>query len=128
MEEEGKEEADAASGRGSRKKQTADDCDGEDNRWWWSRELPGMQKEVKEGNFGGNKENQNLFQLYGIKKPLDFINKIILKFRMSLILYCVTTYNNMLFNLWSSKFNCANLAPRSREYICLRDVLSLSIN
>ena len=35
------------------------------------------KKEVKEGNFGGNKENQNLFQLYGIKKPLDFINKII---------------------------------------------------
>ena len=35
------------------------------------------KKEVKDGNFGGNKENQNLFQLYGIKKPLDFINKII---------------------------------------------------
>ena len=35
------------------------------------------KKDGKEGNFGGEKENQNLFQLYGIKKPLDFINKII---------------------------------------------------
>ena len=35
------------------------------------------KKDGKDGNFGGNKENQNLFQLYGIKKPLDFINKII---------------------------------------------------
>ena len=35
------------------------------------------KKDVKEGNFGGEKENQNLFQLYGIKKPLEFINKII---------------------------------------------------
>jgi len=35
------------------------------------------KKEIKENNFGVNKENQNLFQLYGIKKPLDFINKII---------------------------------------------------
>ena len=35
------------------------------------------KKEGKDNNFGGNKENLNLFQLYGIKKPLDFINKII---------------------------------------------------
>lgn len=35
------------------------------------------KKDIKENNFGVNKENQNLFQLYGIKKPLDFINKII---------------------------------------------------
>ena len=35
------------------------------------------KKDAKEGNFGGEKENQNLFQLYGIKKPLEFINKII---------------------------------------------------
>lgn len=35
------------------------------------------KKDGKDNNFGGNKENSNLFQLYGIKKPLDFINKII---------------------------------------------------
>ena len=35
------------------------------------------KKDVKDGNFWGNKESLNLFQLYGIKKPLDFINKII---------------------------------------------------
>ena len=35
------------------------------------------KKDMKDNNFGVEKENQNLFQLYGIKKPLDFINKII---------------------------------------------------
>ena len=35
------------------------------------------KKDAKDTNFRENKENQNLFQLYGIKKPLDFINKII---------------------------------------------------
>ena len=35
------------------------------------------KKDMKDNNFGMNKDNQNLFQLYGIKKPLDFINKII---------------------------------------------------
>jgi hypothetical protein len=35
------------------------------------------KKDMKENNFGVDKDNQNLFQLYGIKKPLDFINKII---------------------------------------------------
>ena len=36
-----------------------------------------QKKEVKDNNFGKNKESLNLFHLYGIKKPLDFINKII---------------------------------------------------
>ena len=40
-----------------------------------NKNLP--KKDIKENNFGVNKDNQNLFQLYGIKKPLDFINKII---------------------------------------------------
>ena len=35
------------------------------------------KKDIKDNNFGVDKDNQNLFQLYGIKKPLDFINKII---------------------------------------------------
>ena len=35
------------------------------------------KKDIKDSNFGVNKDNQNLFQLYGIKKPLEFINKII---------------------------------------------------
>ena len=35
------------------------------------------KKDIKDSNFGVEKTNQNLFQLYGIKKPLDFINKII---------------------------------------------------
>ena len=35
------------------------------------------KKDMKDNNFGVDKDNQNLFQLYGIKKPLDFINKII---------------------------------------------------
>ena len=37
-----------------------------------------QKKEIKDNNiFGKNKESFNLFNLYGIKKPLDFINKII---------------------------------------------------
>ena len=37
-----------------------------------------QKKELKDNNnFGKNKESFNLFNLYGIKKPLDFINKII---------------------------------------------------
>ena len=37
-----------------------------------------QKKEIKDNNnFGKNKESLNLFNLYGIKKPLDFINKII---------------------------------------------------
>ena len=37
-----------------------------------------QKKEIKDNNnFGKNKESVNLFNLYGIKKPLDFINKII---------------------------------------------------
>ena len=35
------------------------------------------KKEVKDNNYGKNKETLNLFHLYGINKPLDFINKII---------------------------------------------------
>ena len=35
------------------------------------------KKDIKDNNFGVDKNNQNLFQLYGIKKPIDFINKII---------------------------------------------------
>lgn len=41
------------------------------------------KKDIKENNFGVDKNNQNLFQLYGIKKPLDFINKIIKEERKS---------------------------------------------
>ena len=42
-----------------------------------------VKKDIKDNNFGVDKNNQNLFQLYGIKKPLDFINKIIKEERKS---------------------------------------------